>query len=100
MPRQRTASRLAETHIQPHLAIGDVAAGEAGVPHRREEPASYPADRDRQKTLARGHNRDHGQLRLRHRTRAAAAARHDHAEPGSRRGYGPRRVAHGYKLET
>jgi hypothetical protein len=50
------------------------------------------------KHLARGHNRDHGQLRLRHRTRAAAAARHDHAEPGSRRGYGPRRVAHGYKL--
>src|SRR6266478_6363187 len=32
------------------------------------------------KHLAWGHNRDHGQLRLRHRTRAAAAARHDHAE--------------------
>src|SRR5205814_6697921 len=29
---------------------GDVAAGQAAVPHRREEPASYPADRDRQKT--------------------------------------------------
>ena len=41
---------LAETHVQPHLAIGDVAAGQAAVPHRREEPASYPADRDRQKT--------------------------------------------------
>jgi hypothetical protein len=41
---------LAETHIQPLLAIGDVAAGQAAVPHRREEPASYPADRDRQKT--------------------------------------------------
>src|SRR5262245_50734447 len=39
---------LAETHVQPHLAIGDVAAGQAAVPHRREEPASYPADRDRQ----------------------------------------------------
>ncbi len=41
---------LAETHIQPHLAVGDVAAGQAAVPHWREEPASYPADRDRQKT--------------------------------------------------
>src|SRR6202047_4652830 len=41
---------LAETHVQPHLAIGDVAAGQAAVPHRREEPASYPAGRDRQKT--------------------------------------------------
>src|SRR2546421_6362584 len=33
---------LAETHVQPHLAIGDVAAGQAAVPHQREEPASYP----------------------------------------------------------
>ena len=41
---------LAETHVQPHLAVGDVAAGQAAVPHRREEPASYPAGRDRQKT--------------------------------------------------
>src|SRR5437868_14483670 len=41
---------MAETHVQRHLAIGDVAAGQAAVPHRREEPASYPADRDRQKT--------------------------------------------------
>jgi hypothetical protein len=32
------------------LAIGDVAPGQAAVPHRREEPASYPAGRDRQKT--------------------------------------------------
>jgi hypothetical protein len=32
---------LAETHIQPHLAVGDVAAGQAAVPHRGEEPASY-----------------------------------------------------------
>src|SRR5246127_1033703 len=32
---------LAETHIKPHLAVGDVAAGQAAVPHRREEPASY-----------------------------------------------------------
>jgi hypothetical protein len=31
---------LAETHVQPHLASGDVAAGQAAVPHRREEPAS------------------------------------------------------------
>src|SRR4051812_49823438 len=28
----------AETHVQPHLAIGDVAAGQGAVPHRREEP--------------------------------------------------------------
>src|SRR5206468_9185289 len=41
---------LAETHVQPRLGIGDVAAGQAAVPHRREEPASYPADRDRQTT--------------------------------------------------
>ncbi len=41
---------LAETHVQPRLAIGDVAAGQAVVPHRREEPASYPAGRDRQPT--------------------------------------------------
>jgi hypothetical protein len=41
---------LAETHIQPHLAVGDVAAGQAAVPHRGDEPASYPAGRDRQKT--------------------------------------------------
>src|SRR5438105_1504813 len=31
----------AETHIQPHLAVGDVAAGQAAVPHSREEPTSY-----------------------------------------------------------
>src|SRR5271157_6411244 len=41
---------LAETHEQPHLAIGDVATGQGAVPHRREEPASYPAGRDRQTT--------------------------------------------------
>src|ERR1700730_16515840 len=35
---------------QPHLTVGDVAAGQAAVPHRREEPASYPVDRDRHKT--------------------------------------------------
>src|SRR5271154_3205759 len=37
--------RLTETHEQPHLAIGDVATGQGAVPHRREEPASYPAGR-------------------------------------------------------
>jgi len=36
--------------IASHLAVGDVAAGQAAVPHRHEEPASYPASRDRQKT--------------------------------------------------
>jgi hypothetical protein len=29
---------LAETHVQPHLAIGDVAAGQAAVPHRVKNP--------------------------------------------------------------
>src|SRR5262249_46106614 len=29
---------LATTRVQPHLAIGDVAAGKAAVPHRHEEP--------------------------------------------------------------
>src|SRR5713101_5584076 len=42
--------RLTETHEQPHLAIGDVAAGLGAVPHRREEPATYPTGRDRQPT--------------------------------------------------
>src|SRR5438309_6600160 len=41
---------LADSHVQPHLAVGDVAPGQAVVPHRREEPASYPAGRDRQPT--------------------------------------------------
>ena len=40
----------AETYIQPHLTVGDMAAGQAAVPHRREEPACYPAHRDREKT--------------------------------------------------
>jgi len=29
---------LTETHIQPHLAIGDVAAGQGAVPQQREKP--------------------------------------------------------------
>src|SRR5512146_1117330 len=29
---------LADTHEQPHLAIGDVATGQGVVPHRHEEP--------------------------------------------------------------
>jgi hypothetical protein len=33
-----------------NLTVGDMAAGQAAVPHRREEPACYPAHRDRQKT--------------------------------------------------
>ena len=41
---------LAETHIQPHLAVGDVAPGQDAVPHRREELASYPTGHDRQPT--------------------------------------------------
>src|ERR1700758_1254888 len=32
---------FAETHKNPHLAAGDGAAGQAAVPHRRKEPASY-----------------------------------------------------------
>jgi len=42
--------RLTETHEQPRLAIGDVATGQGAVPHRHEEPASYPVDHDRQQT--------------------------------------------------
>src|ERR1700675_898870 len=42
--------RLTETHEQPRLAIGDVATGHGAVPHRHEEPASYPVDHDRQTT--------------------------------------------------
>src|SRR5258708_3377950 len=49
-PRQRSPSRFGATHIQPHLAVGDVAAGQDAVPHRREEPASYPTGHDRQPT--------------------------------------------------
>src|SRR5205807_80789 len=49
---------LADSHVQPHLAVGDVAPGQAVVPHRREEPASYPAGRDRQPT------RDLSELRI------------------------------------
>src|SRR5260370_19158860 len=30
--------RLAEIHVQPRLAVGDLAPGQAAVPHRREEP--------------------------------------------------------------
>ncbi len=41
---------LAQTHEQPHLAVGDVAAGQGAVPHRHEEPASYPTGYDRQTT--------------------------------------------------
>jgi hypothetical protein len=41
---------LAQTHEKPHLAIGDVAVGQGAVPHRHEEPASYPAGPDRQTT--------------------------------------------------
>src|SRR6202040_4470833 len=29
---------LAETHVQPHLAVGDVAAGQAAVPHGVKNP--------------------------------------------------------------
>ena len=41
---------LAETHTEPHPTFGDVVSGQAAVPHRRVESASYPARRDRQKT--------------------------------------------------
>src|SRR3954454_17430669 len=41
---------LTQTHEKPHLAIGDVAAGQGAVPHRHEEHASYPAGPDRQTT--------------------------------------------------
>src|SRR5712691_7633675 len=46
--------RLTETHEQPHLAIGDVAAGQGAVPHRREEPLPIrPAATARQRAPSR-----------------------------------------------
>jgi hypothetical protein len=39
---------LSGTHVEPHLAVGDVAARQGAVPHRREEPPPYPARHDRQ----------------------------------------------------
>jgi len=47
LPKRRSLSTLL---IGSHLAVGDVAAGQDAVPHRREETASYPAGRDRQPT--------------------------------------------------
>src|SRR5713101_5468051 len=45
---------LAETHEQPHLAIGDVATGQGAVPHRREEPLPIrPAATARQRAPSR-----------------------------------------------
>ena len=67
---------VTETHVQPHLAIGDVAAGQGAVPHRREEPASYPAGRDRQPTRPL---RGHADRRIRNVSRATPSCRH---EPG------------------
>ena len=67
---------LAETHEQPHLAIGDVATGQGAVPHRREEPASYPAGHDRQTTRPL---RGHADRRIRNVSRATPSCRH---EPG------------------
>ena len=67
---------LTETHVQPHLAIGDVATGQGAVPHRREEPASYPAGRDRQPTRPL---RGHAVRRIRNVSRATPSCRR---EPG------------------
>jgi len=64
---------LAQTHVQPHLLVGDVAAGQGAVPHRREEPASYPAGRDRQPTRP---VRGCAVRRIRNVTRATPSCRH------------------------
>jgi hypothetical protein len=64
---------LAETHVQPHLAIGDVATGQGAVPHRREEPASYPAGRDRQPTRP---FQGRAVRRIRNVSRATPSCRH------------------------
>ena len=64
---------LAETHKQPHLAIGDVATGQGAVPHRREEPASYPAGRDRQTTRP---FQGRAVRRIRNVSRATPSCRH------------------------
>lgn len=64
---------VAETHEQPHLAIGDVATGQGAVPHRREEPASYPAGRDRQTTRP---FRGRAVRRIRTASRATPSCRH------------------------
>ncbi len=37
---------LSKLHVEPHLAVGDVAARQGAVPHRREEPSPYPAGHD------------------------------------------------------
>jgi hypothetical protein len=64
---------LANTHIQPHLAIGDVAAGQAAVPHRHEEPVSYPVGCDRQK---HGPLRGRAYRQIRDYSRATPSFRH------------------------
>jgi N-acyl-D-amino-acid deacylase len=48
--------------------------------------------------LARGHDRDNGELRLRHRAVAAPSARPDHAQLDGRRGHGPRRATLRHRL--
>src|SRR5689334_15469978 len=80
--RRGNARRLgsAETHIQPHLAVGDVAAGQAAVPHWREEPASY-------RPIATA--RKHGPLRgragrqIRNSGRATPSLRHASGDTSS-----------------
>jgi hypothetical protein len=58
---------LAKAHIQPHLAIGDVAARQAAAPHQREELGSYRRLRTPQK---RGPVRRRADLQIRNFGRA------------------------------
>jgi hypothetical protein len=51
---------LSEPHGQPHLASGDVAAGQGAVPHRHEDAPSYPAGRDRQRAPPPGRRQSPG----------------------------------------
>src|SRR5215831_13086662 len=45
---------LAETHIQPHLAVGDVAPGQAAVPHRVKNPLAIGRPRPPENTAPCG----------------------------------------------
>src|SRR6202007_2091955 len=73
---------LAKTHVKPHLAVGEVAAGQTGVPHRREEPASY-----RPTATARKHGPLRGPAgrQIRNSGRAMPSLRHASGDTSSSR---------------
>src|ERR1700757_5143891 len=71
---------FAETHIKPHLAVGDVAGRESGVPHRRKDPASY-----RPTATARKHGPLRGPAgrQIRNSGRATPSLRHASGDTSS-----------------